>query len=75
MRVVYCIAFFVFLSQSKNKDIYKSTDGFIKMFENDTLKNEQILKNYLKTMIQLKLKGWLIYYLKYKYNQWILVKR
>ena len=52
----YCIAFFVFLSQSKNKDIYKSTDDFIKMFKDDTLKNEQILKNYLKKYDTTKIK-------------------
>ena len=38
----YCIGFFLFLSQSKNKNIYKSTDDFIKMLKDDTLKNASI---------------------------------
>ena len=43
----YCIAFLLFLNRSKNKDIYKATNDFIKMFHNDTLENDEILKNYL----------------------------
>jgi hypothetical protein len=46
----HCIAFFLFLSQSKNKNIYKSTDDFIKMFEDDTLKNEATLKKIFKNI-------------------------
>ena len=43
----YCIAFLLFLNRSKNKDIYKATNDFIKMFHNDTLENDEILKTYL----------------------------
>ncbi len=45
--VFYCIAFLLFLNRSKNKDIYKATNDFIKMFHNDTLENDEILKDYL----------------------------
>ena len=43
----YCIAFLLFLNQSNKQDIYKATNDFIKMFHNDTLENDEILKDYL----------------------------
>ena len=46
MRIL--LAFLLFLNRSKNKqDIYKATNDFIKMFHNDTLENDEILKTYL----------------------------
>jgi len=43
----YCIAFLLFLNQSKNKDIYKATNDFIQLFKDNTLENDEILKKYL----------------------------
>ena len=52
----YCIGFILFVSQSKNKNIYKSTNDFIKMFKDDTLKNALILKEYLEKYNTTKIK-------------------
>ena len=52
----YCIGFILFVSQSKNKNIYKSMDDFIKMFKDDTLKNALILKEYLEKYNTTKIK-------------------
>ena len=43
----YCIAFLLFLTRSKNKDIYKATNDFIQLFKDNTLENDEILKKYL----------------------------
>jgi hypothetical protein len=47
----FVIAFFVFMKNTKSKDLFVKANEFFKIFRNNTIYNDQLLLKYLKNNI------------------------
>jgi hypothetical protein len=46
----FCVAFLLYMKLNYQKDFYETANNYINMFVDDTRKNDNILKNYFKSV-------------------------